>query len=439
MNRFDGMRGMSRRAFLTGAFGTSVVLLASACTAAPAAPTATPAAAPKPTSAPPAAAPPTAAAQPTAQQAPAAGTAGGGTLKLGVLLPYSKVYAALGEAITNGMQLYFDQTGNTAGGRKIEIIKEDEENDPGVGLQKMRKMVEQDNVDLTTGIVSSAVLLAVRDYAHDNKVLLLVSNAGAEALSKDRKSPYIFRTSFTNAQPTAPMGEYVFKNVAKKVVTAAADYAAGRESMGGFSTAFKAAGGEIVAEVWPPFPNTDYGPFLEQIRGPRPEAVFCFFAGSDAVNFVRQFDDFGLKKDIKLLGSGFMLEQDTFPAQGNAALGGISGLHYATTLDNAENQKFSDEYQKRFNKPTDVYAVQGYDTARVIVETVNQAQGNTRDKDALVKVIEGISFNSPRGPFKMDPESHAPIQNIYAREVRAQNGQPANFVVATFPNIKDPA
>src|SRR5918912_2865133 len=133
-----------------------------------------------------------------------------------------------------------------------------------------------------------------------------------------------------------------------------------------------------------------------------------------------------------------MLEQDTFPAQGDAALGGISGLHYATTLDNAENKKFVDEYQKRFNKPTDVYAVQGYDTARVIVETVNQAQGNTRDKDALVKVIEGISFNSPRGPFKMDPESHAPIQNIYAREVRAQNGQPANFVVATFPNVKDP-
>jgi branched-chain amino acid transport system substrate-binding protein len=439
MNSFDGVRGVSRRAFLTGVFGTSVVLLASACSAPPATPTATPAAAPKPTSAPPAAAAPTTAAKPTQQQAPAAGTAAGGTLKLGVLLPYSKVYAALGEAITNGMQLYFEQTGNTAGGRKIEIIKEDEENDPAVGLQKMRKMVEQDSVDLTTGIVSSAVLLAVRDYAHDSKVPLLVSNAGAEALSKDRKSPYIFRTSFTNQQPTAPMGEYVFKNQAKKVVTAAADYAAGREAMAGFSKAFQAAGGEIVAEVWPPFPNTDYAPFLEQIRGPRPEAVFCFFAGSDAVNFVKQFDDFGLKKDLKLLGSGFMLEQDTLPAQGSAALGGISGLHYATTLDNAENKKFADDYQKRFNKPTDVYAVQGYDTARVIVEAVNQTQGNTKDVDALVRVIEGISFSSPRGPFKMDPESRAPIHNIYAREVRSQNGQLANFVVATFQNVKDPA
>jgi branched-chain amino acid transport system substrate-binding protein len=209
--------------------------------------------------------------------------------------------------------------------------------------------------------------------------------------------------------------------------------------MGGFSKSFKEAGGEVVAEVWPPFPNTDYAPFLEQIRGPRPEAVFCFFAGSDAVNFVKQFDDFGLKKDIKLLGSGFMLEQDTFPAQGNAAIGGISGLHYASTLDNAENKKFTDDYQKRFNKPADVYAVQGFDTARVIVDALNQTQGNTSNKDALVKVIEGTSFNSPRGPFNMDPESHAPIQNIYAREVRGQNGQPTNFAVATFPNVKDPA
>jgi branched-chain amino acid transport system substrate-binding protein len=432
-------RVATRRAFLRGSLATSVVLLAAACapSAPPAAPTAAPtvpppAAAPKPTS-------PAATAQPVATQAaPAQAAPAAASLKIGVLLPYTKVYAALGESITNGMQLYFDSVNNLAGGRKVELIKEDEENDPQASLRKLRKLVEQDQVELATGIVSSAIALAIRDYVHDNKVLFLISNAGANALTRDRKSPYVFRTAFSNWQPNAPMGDYVYKNVAQKVMIVAADYAAGHEATDAFKETFEKVGGSVVGSVFPPFPNTDYAPFIEQIRQARPPAIYTFFAGSDAVNFVKQFDEFGLSKDIKLLGGGFLVEEDVLPAQGRAAVGVVSGLHYANTLDTPENKAFASAYRQRFNKPADTYATQGYDTARTIVDALGKTQGNTRDKDAVVKALEGLSFASPRGPFTIDPATHNPIHNIYAREVRLVGDQVTNLVLETFKDVRDP-
>ncbi len=232
------------------------------------------------------------------------------------------------------------------------------------------------------------------------------------------------------------MGEYLVKQGLRRVFVSAADYAAGKESLAAFKEGFLAAGGEIVGEIYPPFPNTDYAPYLTQIAQARPQASYSFYAGSDAVNFVKQFGEFGLNKDIKLCGSGFMLEEDVLPAQGQAALGGISGLHWALNLDNPENRAFTQAYRQKFNKDADVYAMQGYDTARVIVEALNKTQGDTTNKDKLVEAITSVKFASPRGPFEFDPDSHNPIQNVYAREVRESGGKLSNFVIETFPAVK---
>jgi branched-chain amino acid transport system substrate-binding protein len=233
------------------------------------------------------------------------------------------------------------------------------------------------------------------------------------------------------------MGEYVVKNVGRRVFISAADYAAGKEAMQAFKDGFLAAGGELVGEVYPPFPNTDYAPFLTQMAQARPDATYSFYSGSDAVNFVKQYGEFGLNRDIRLCGAGFLLEQDVLPAQGNAALRGISGLHWALTLDNPENKAFVAAYRQKFNKDADVFAMQGYDTARVIVDAVNRTQGDMTNKDRLVEAILGVKFASPRGPFEFDPESHNVIQNIYAREVREVDGKLTNVVLETFPLVKD--
>ncbi|MCL5266150.1 MAG: ABC transporter substrate-binding protein [Chloroflexi bacterium] len=425
---------LSRRQFLKGAAvvtGAAVVSgsLLEAC--APAAPT-TPTKAP---AAPSAATPATkAAVTPAAEVKPAAGP----PLKIGVLLPYSKVYAVLGESITNGMVLYFESIGNTIAGRKIDLIKEDEENDAQASLRKTRKFIEQDKVDLMTGLVNSAIAYAVRDIVHDNKMILLISNAGANGLTREKKSPYIFRTSFSNWQPNYPMGDWVAKHTSKKVFCSAADYAAGKEMIAAFKETFVPAGGTVLGEIYPPLGNTDYGPYLAKIAEAKPEATYSFYSGSDAVAFVKQYEEYGLKKTAKLTGAGWLVEQDVLPAQGKAALGAISGLNWANTLDIPENKKFIEAYQKKFNVEPNSFAVQGFDTARVIHEAIEKTKGNTSDKDALIKALESVKFASPRGPFEFDPVTHNVIQNIYVREVKEVGGKLANVVIDTIKAVKDP-
>jgi branched-chain amino acid transport system substrate-binding protein len=361
-------------------------------------------------------------------------------LKLGVLLPYSKVYAQLGRDITDGMSLYFDKVGGTAGGRKVEMIKEDEELEPRVGIQKTRKLIEQDQVDLMTGIVSTHIAYAIRDIVDSAKMMLVVSNAGGNALTRDRKSPYIFRTSFTSWQISYPMGEWVAKHVSKKLLLTAADYAFGAESIAAFKESYAAAGGEVVGELKPKLGETDYAPYLGQIRSARPEAIYAFFSGSDAVRFVKQFDEYGLKKDIKLTCAGFLVEEDVLGAQGRAALDALSSLHWAISLDNAENKAFTAAYQKAFGRPASVFALQGYDTGRVIVEALNKTGGDTSNKERLIQALEGVRFDSPRGSFAFDPATHHVRQNIYVRRVTEGQGGLHNTVLGTIAtNLSDRA
>ncbi len=429
---------MDRRRFLKGiatVAGTAAVgaLIEACAPAATSAPTTAPAAntiAPAATSAPAATAAPTAA--PTVLKQT-------GNVKIGLILGYSSVYAALGESITNAMQLYFDSVGGSAGGRKIDLVKEDEENNPQVALRKLSKLLDQDKVDIFSGVISSAVALALRDPLHEAKIPSLVSNAGANDVTRKAKSPYIFRTSFSNWQVSAPMGPYAADKVSKKIVVVAADYAAGHEDANSFMETFKKAGGTVLGEVYPPFPNTDYSPYLPKIKDLKPEAIFAFFSGSDAVNFIKQFSDFGLAKDIKITCPGFLVEQDVLPAQGKAALGAISVLHWAYGLDNAENKKFIADFKAKYNKDADVFAVQGFDTARVIVEAMNAVQGDLSNKQKFLDAIKAVKFNSPRGAFVFDPATQNPIQTMYFREVREVDGKLQNVVIGkTDQPVADP-
>lgn len=359
-------------------------------------------------------------------------------LKVGTLMTYSKVYAMPGEHTTKGMELYLEGVDYTAGGRKIELIKEDDENDPQVALRKTRKLIESDKVDLLTGFINTGCAYAARDFIHSSKTVTLVSNAGGNDLTRKRKSPYLFRTSFSAWQPSYPMGEWVYQNVAKKVVITAADYAFGRESAAAFKETFLKSGGQVLAEVYSPLGTNDYGAYLAQIAKAKPEAVYGFFSGSDAVRFVKQFEEYGLKKDVKLTSAGFMVEEEVLPAQGKAALGVFSGLHWAITLDNPENKKFVEDFKKKYNADPSVFAVQGYDTARVIVDAVNQLQGDVSNKDKLTEAIKGIKFNSPRGSFSFDPDTNNVVQNVYIREVKEIGGEIHNQVIKTYENVKDP-
>jgi len=363
-----------------------------------------------------------------------------GPIKIGVVLPYSGVYAVLGESITQAMELVFAREGWTVAGRKIELIKEDDEMQPPVGVRKTEKLIDSDKVDILTGPVHSGILMGMRDKVHNSKTILIVSNAGADAISRERCSKWIFRTSFSNWQPCQPMGDWVAKNVSKDVFLTAPNYQAGKDMMNAFKETFVPAGGKVVAEDYPKLGETDYAPYLTKIRQSGAKAVFAFYSGTDAVNFVKQFDQFGLKQSIKLTGAGFLTEPDVLPAQGKSALGVITGHFYTPLLDNATNHRFVKEFRdKYFGKMPDGFACQGYDTAEVILRALKAVNGNTQDKDKLVDAITKVEFDSPRGRFRFDPKTHNVIQPfIYVREVREVYGGLNNVPIDKVANVTDP-
>jgi branched-chain amino acid transport system substrate-binding protein len=364
----------------------------------------------------------------------------GAPVKIGVLLPYSGVYAVLGESITQGMELVFARENWMVAGRKIEMIKEDDESKPPVGIRKAEKLIESDKVDILTGPVHSGVLAGIRDKVHSTKTILVVSNAGADDISRARCSRWIFRASFSNWQPCQPMGDWVAKHVAKEVFQIAPNYQAGKDMMGAFRETFVPAGGKVIGEDYPKLGETDYAPYLTKIKQSGAKAVFAFFSGSDAVNFVKQYDQFGLKGTVKLTGAGFLTEPDVLPAQGGSALGIITGHFYTPLLDNPTNQRFVKEFREKFaGKMPDGFACQGYDTAEVIVRSLKAVNGNTQDKMKLVETIAKVEFDSPRGRFRFDPKTQNVIQPfIYVREVKEVAGGLNNVVIDRIADVKDP-
>ena len=369
----------------------------------------------------------------------ACGAGASGPLRIGVLLPYSDIYAVLGESITDAMRMYFDEVGNEIAGRQIEIITEDTEISPDVGLQKARKLVEQDEVAFVTGVVSSGVLVGLRDYFHETQKLLICSNAGANELSRGLKTPYIWRTSFTNWMAPWSIGAWAAQNVGTRAAISIPDYAAGENNVTGFSNSYEAAGGEVVMVQRTPFPNMgDPAPFMAELADSGADLVYTFYSGGAAVTFVQAYSDFGLAGQIPLLCAGFMVEEDVLPAQGSAALGTFSTLHWSFVLDNAENNAFKTAFRERTGRDADVFAVQGYDTARVIAEMLNEVGGDTSDTDAMIETLAGISFASPRGPFAIDTNSQAPRHNMYLREVQEMEGTLHNAIMENMGEIVDP-
>jgi branched-chain amino acid transport system substrate-binding protein len=369
----------------------------------------------------------------------------GPEFKIGVVLPYSGVYAELGRSITNGMQLYFNSVGNQAGNRKITMVTADEQVALADAVAATKKVVEQDGADMVAGYVSSPNAAGNRDYLDGQKIPTLIANAGVNSLSRVAKSAYIYRTSFSNWQPSHPMGTYVAEKLGlKKIQLVYAKYGAGLESTASFKETFTAAGGTIVGpDVATPFPNNgDQTPFVQAIKTDQIDGIYVFLSGTDAVGFHKKAAELGLFSKLKLVsGSGFFVEQDVLSAIGDAApVGAITGLHWALTLNHKENQDFIQRYRNKFaGRTADVFAVQGWDTARVIVDALNAVKGKTDNKEGFLKAISLATFKSPRGDFKFDPNSNNVVQTIYVRKlVKDPKLGYTNQVVDQYPNVADP-
>jgi branched-chain amino acid transport system substrate-binding protein len=359
-------------------------------------------------------------------------------LKIGVLMPTSGVFAVLGERQLNGMRYAIEEAGGEVAGRKIEMLHEDTEGKPDVGLAKARKYVLSDKVDITAGIINSAVALAVTPYLSSQHIPLVISNASTDLLSGEKCDPYVFRVSFSSSQLSQPMGLWMAKVGAKNVYFLTSDYVAAREHADAAKRGYVSGGGNVLGETFTPFGRTqDYGPYISQARAANPGGIFSVFFGAEALLFVKQYDSFGIKASIPLYGPIGITPPVLRKAQGPAALGVVSASNYILELDTPENRAFRDGYRKKFGEDPEEFAVAGYDAMRFIFEAVKARGGDTKDKPALVSAIEKVAYTGPRGPMKMEMNRQA-TQNVYIVKTVPKGDDVAFEIIDTFPNYAHP-
>jgi branched-chain amino acid transport system substrate-binding protein len=367
------------------------------------------------------------------------GAGGGGTVRVGLVVPQSGVYAALGTDMQRGWQLWLDQNGGRFGEYTVETVVADEGESPQTGVPAVQKVLQSDGVDVVVGLVNSATALGVMESMAEARKLLIVTNAGAEDVTGARRTPYVWRTSFTNGQISAAMGTHLAESgFSEGVYAIAPDYAAGTEVIAHFKRAFEAGGGRVVGEVKTPFGTTsDYQPFLTGIQDSGARATFCFFSGAEAITFVRQYAQFGLAGSIPLYGSGFLTEGNVLPQQGDAAVGVQNTLHYSDQLDNPANTAFVDAYTTAHGEAPSCFSMATFDAANVL----NRALGTATalDGDALATALGGVGTidDSPRGPWTF--ENQTPRQNIYLRRVENVGGTLVNAVVQDLGPQSQPA
>ncbi len=358
-----------------------------------------------------------------------------GPIKIGLLVPLSGAFSATGKDMLNGAELYLDEIGRQAAGRRIELIVEDTEGTPATALTKARKLVDQDRVHVLTGGLLASTGYALAPYVDSQRIPTTFPVIAADDLTQRKPARWIVRTGWTTSQPMHPFGDWVARTLKyRRVVTIGMDYAFGWETVGGFQRSFEEAGGQIVQKIWTPLNTNDFAPFLAQIRRDA-DAVLALFVGRLALQFVKQYEDAGLKAKLPLLGGGTTTDESVLPQMGDEALGVVTALHYSAALDTPHNQRFARAFEARAGKSASYYSEATYTGTRWIVEAIKAIGGRVEDREALLAALRRVEIkDAPRGPIGVDRWGN-PVQNIYVRRVERVGGRLQNTVIHTFPSV----
>lgn len=370
--------------------------------------------------------------------APTAVHAQAGPVKIGLLLPYTGPLSIQGTDTTKGFELYLNKIGAKAGGREIQVLKEDTESKPDVGLTKIKKLIERDHVDFVVGPVSSVVAIAIRNYVHEQGVPLIVPVAFTRVLTAPPLvSPSIFRLVETTDQANYPMGAWMIKNTKyRKVILMATDFVAGRDSVLAFAAGFKAAGGEIVKEIYAPFGAPDFAPYLAQAGATTADAVYAFFAGGDAIRFVKQYKEYGLFEKLPLTGYNVLTDDTILPAIGDAALGIVTIGGWSAALDTPESKSFVADYDRIHKVWPTRYGEVGLVSAQLIAITLDSLKGDLSDRNKVKETLKAAlpKVNAPRGRVEFDA-SRQIITPIYVTRAEKQGGRMVNAIVEKLPPV----
>lgn len=378
-----------------------------------------------------------AASEPATSGSEGGSAATGDPIKIGFIASTTGTAAASGQDMVRGWDLYWELNGGAAANRPIETLHEDDAGDPQIGLNKARRLVENENVQLVVGPLFANVGYAIAEYLGEQGVPNFQQVSSADDLTQRQRIDGVLRVGgWTSSQTTHPLGQWAYDQGHRRIVTICSDYAFGQESCGGFVNSFTDAGGEVIEQLWNPLGTQDFGTYMAQIQSADPDAVFSVQVGGDSVRFVESWNSFGLKdSDVALIGGETLLDQSLLRNMGDEAEGLISVGKYAEGRDEPATQEFVEAFDEAYGDLPSYYAATSYSAAQWTAQALEEIDGDIEDTEALLDAVRNAQIETPGGPMQLD-EYDNPVQNVYIREVqRRDDGRLWNVPTETFDKI----
>ena len=355
-------------------------------------------------------------------------------VRIGIIYTNTGPLAQLGLDMRDGFQMYWDEIGNKAGGRRVEILAESTgTNRPDEGLTKARKLVERDGAHMLTGIIETPVAYALRTYVIEKKVPLMILNAGADGLTQKQKSDYVFRSSFSNSQASHPLGEWAYKQGYRKMVLLASDWAPGHEHIGSVARTFTVAGGQVIQEIYPPVGSPDFAPFLAQLRRDADVVALAVF-GSDGMRVIAQYAEAGLKGKIPIIGKYGITDEGFLEKLGEPATGIVAAGQWSAALDNPLNRRVREAFESKHKRPMTLNVEQAYTGAQMLARALEATRGDVEKLDAFLAALAKVEVDSPRGKVRLD-SGHNPVHTVYFFRTERRGGRLENVPIASYPAV----
>lgn len=344
-------------------------------------------------------------------------------VKIGFLATMSGPAGALGQDQYDAFMLGIEHQGGRMGGATVQVIREDDQLKPDLGVQLVQKLIEKDKVPIITGVTFSNVMMAIHRPVTSAKVLLIGSNAGPTPITGKGCSPLYFSTSWNNDSLHESMGQHATDTGYKRVYLMAPNYQAGKDALSGFKRLFK---GQVIDEVYTQLNQPDYSAEIAQLQAAKPDAVYVFYPGGMGVNFVKQFRQAGLLGSLPLLSTS-TVDGSTLPALKEIAIGAVTGSPYSPDIDNPQNRRFVQDFERKYGRSPSLYAAQSYDAAMLLGAALTRTGGRTDDIEALRAALKNADFKSVAGPFRFN-NNQFPIRNFYRVDVGRDSAGRAVFV-----------
>jgi branched-chain amino acid transport system substrate-binding protein len=369
---------------------------------------------------------------------PHAARAQSAAIRIGLMAPQTGVVAAGGREIIDGFTLFWESVGNQAGGRKVELIVEDDASNPDTALQKARRLVEQAKVDFLFGNLLANTGLAVANYVKDNGTPYFIPVIAADDLTQRKRIKNVIRAGgYTASQFSRPLADWALKQGYKKVAMIAQDYTFGHEQCGGFAQTFTEGGGTVLGQFWHPLNTSDFSPYLGQVSALKPDVVFAMETGADSARLIQQYASFGLKGQIPLLGAQNATDQSVIRTLGAECEGIVTSAHFAEGADLPATQAFVKTYSDKFSKIPSLYAFSHFVGAMWVAKAINAINGKVEDRALfLATVLKTDLPDSPLGkPVRFDDYGN-PIYDVFIRKtVKNKDGKYWNVPVDTYPQV----